>query len=218
MSSELEIWRRWFQYRILGSRPTAIFLGVCCFLVLGLVIFKFQGDAIIDQHIGYRFKGPGGWAMTVSEDRREYLFHRYRGPRPDNSIIRFTTELGNPYGTTAFEYLLNGLLPQLARDPETGEPRPIRLLEDPVVDEYNGVEWAVARFYAEAHDLGIAAVAYNNDYVYILQLRSWGDNRKRDEKIFLKILNNTRIRGLNYENKIMKYYEEEVLKEEPARE
>ncbi len=154
------------------------------FLVLTtLILLKLPQNWYLDKQAGYRINGPVGWTKEVGEREVSVTFRKYRQKgRYGNAFIRMETELGNPYGNSIWDYLINGILPRLRKtyaDRLTVE-RPPRLIR------VNGREWATASFLLDLDQLLEFSVTRVGDRTFTLSFYARGYRREEDERLYRK--------------------------------
>lgn len=185
------------------NRPQAICLAIIFAVILLLAILKiFDTNRYINKSLGYEIKGPSDWQMIPSKDKRSVAYKKYKKENyaSGNATIRMKVEYGNPYGETALDYVVNGLLPQVEYTYERGEGKKIHLREEPYTVRHGNIEWATLSFLLDYTELQMVFVTTVNDNVYILALNSTSQNQREDERLFIKTVKTVRLKHLKRKN------------------
>ena len=197
-----------------AHRWIAAFSSLWILIVFILIVFKCQNFSISNAEIGYSLKPPPGWQTIFSADKKEVTFQKYK-ERDGHSSIALMAEMGNPYGVTAMDYLVKGVIPKIEYNPDTGNNHILQWEDAFYTEEVNGLEWAAVTFYLDNNETFIIVYTTSvNEYSLTLVLYSKGQNHERDKKLFFKTLDSLHITDIKRENKIEKYIEENVQKTE----
>ncbi len=163
------------------------------FLVITVSLKFFQPRIYLDRDLGIEFVEPHGWSRSISLDKNTVTYTKSKSEVGLNSLIKFDTKLGNPYGSTPLDYMSNGILPQIKYTYELENQAKIHFREQPSKVILNQVEWASISFYINYEDLQIIYVTQRDDQIFILALNSKGPYQREDEEVFFRTLKSVKI-------------------------
>ena len=178
----------------LEEHKEMVILGVLlCIIITPVMFVRSLNKKYIDKDVGYEITAPRHWKMAFAKDRKSVKFFKYKSKRYGNSTIKVAYEIGNSYGETALDYIVNGLTPQFIYTYEKMQGGSVDLREQPYLIERRGREWATTSFYIDHRDLQVLFVTMIKDYVLIITLNSVATGQAQDEKVLSKILNSLAI-------------------------
>lgn len=165
----------------------AALIGFVLFLIVSpFLIGKALDNRVDDPDIGYRITGPLFWQRTVSKDKRNITYEKYKDNRPGNVIIKLNIALDKPFNANAYEYIFDRLLPKVSRAyVKAGSQAGLR--EDPYLLERNGREWGLLRLYAGGRNQTFY-VTISGDYTLILSLDSPPATDEKNRKTLSRTL------------------------------
>jgi hypothetical protein len=181
------------------NTPTVIAGGIVWLLCCFVIFQKLTGNQLVNKHMGFKIKGPVGWHRDVARDKMSAVFRKDKRD-PQSPFIRFTVEMGNPYGSGALEYILQGIIPQIQYTYGLGDSSLLQYRSEPVAQDINGWEWATVSFYLNFDELHVVYAAMGNNNVYVLILNTRGKDREKDEKLFRGVLRGIKIDHLQSRN------------------
>ena len=176
----------------LQTHKERIIIGA--FIVLSILFFLCVHAAnrkYTNVEAGYEVTGPQVWQMEVSFDRQSVKYFKTninkKGKRAI-STIKVYHQIGNSFGETSLDFIVNGLVPQARYAYETKQGVSVDLREEPYLVERQGREWATASFYIDHRDLEVIFVTQAGDYVIIVVLDSPEKQQKKNEQVLYKTL------------------------------
>lgn len=170
---------------IWGGLAVAVFLGV-------LVIGKLRPERFSHKEAGITFVCPQGWFKEIAEDKSTAFFYK-RPPRKGGenaSVIKFSAEWGNPYGSDAMGYLANGVL---APARHTFGNDAVNVLFGPGEIERADIKWAALKFIVNYSDTYHVYATMANGRTFALTLVSKGPDGIEDQSVVERLLKSVRI-------------------------
>ena len=197
------------RHKIVKNRNLILFILLFLFIIPPQIYRKFsEGPRYVNKAMGYAITGPSRWHMEFSQDRRTVSFKKYKEESFDNAIIKLVLEFGNPYGSSALDYIENGLIPQIKYSYEQGDRAVVHFRTEPHTTIRNGIEWATVSFLLNYDELQTLYVTTADDYVFILAFISKGPYQGRHEELFYQTLDSFVMDKVRIKRKSMLFQKE----------
>ena len=165
------------------------------FIVLSILFFLCVHAAnrkYTNAEAGYEVTGPQDWQMEISRDRQSVKYfktNKSKKGKRSKSTIKAYHQIGNSFGATPLDFIVNGLVPQARYALESKQGISLDFREEPYLVQRKGREWATTSFYIDHRDLEVIFVTHAGDYVVIVILDSPEKYQKQDEQVFYRTLN-----------------------------
>ena len=192
---------RLIKSKIIDNQNLIILTALFFFIISPIIYFRFTSNRYINKAFGYEVIIPPHWYLKVSDDYSSLVIRDQFDESLATNFIHIDVLMGNPYGTTALDYILNGHIPQLRYDYEMLGQSVISFTKKPSKQKRRRRNWATAKYiidYYNESQIVYVTLANDNIYRVIYKTKDYSKNEK--VKVFYRFLDTILIHNIREKN------------------
>jgi hypothetical protein len=170
-------------FRRFKRNQYAVTMAAVGVFLLTIMVYSLPRPYVYEnKKFGYYVIIPASWRKSMSGDEAEVTLTRRQRGSLGHAEIRIDVEVGNPYGTTPFDYAYNGLYKRIRYYYGIGNGR-IDIQDYPYNKRFSGLDWAIFAFTVDNKNFYRVYVTQKENFIYTFTLitSGWVQDKAQEE-------------------------------------